>query len=627
MSLRRKILYGFTLTVLAVLLLLPATSWLARMQLLPFMLPPASHLLYSTDDSWQELYDYNSSEAIVKSKNDFTLQYAYALSDSSESLRRLEKLNVAFPQKPMVIAAILRAMSSEALKGWREEENLLRSPEHRTNKPSTKGEPSNPIQLAKFIDLAEAGEKLDTRNAYFSVMVARGYFAAKQDDKAIAAWIRAGEKTEWNDYSTEEISATWKMQCAVNGNREIGTSARITSMALMSSNLFPQFATVDTAARMATVMALQAELQGDREKGFAIRRAGRQIGQNMQGNGKTVMVNLRGGTFISVAFSRPGGEEYKNNPYKGEEPKDRWEKERQAHYTEYLRSIDHPEEATAFNAAIADNRSLKALFTQIHPKTYSGLEGKMDQLFAGWIASFLLIISVLFSLTYAGIFKLVYKFSPRLQKGEPLQKSARWGVATGLLLPVIAGLGMLLAVLLGRKPDQSGPFAFVSVTIFLLVPPLLLRLSWREVGHGLLVLLATVGSIAALIGTGMACAPFLQAVSTTLGMIIVTEGEGAEKLRTIAPRGLGAIVVSVPLGLLALFGIFSMILRVPFAAGVTRGMRAMAVPMACVLTLLWSGAFLFTYHHERAAIQEMEQMVAIGERQYLQQISTDVSAK
>lgn len=622
MSLRRKILYGFTLAVLAVLLLLPTTGWLVRIQLLPFTLPSAPHLLYSSDDSWEERYDASSSQAVAKSGNDFTLQYAYALSDgfegkgSSETLQRLEKLNEAYPQKPVLIAAILKTMTSNIVIGWRQEENLLSTPEHRVV-PDTKNKQCDPAQLARFIALAEAGEKLEPQNAYFAVMTARGYFLAKQDGKAVAAWIRAGEKPKWNDYYTSEIAAKWKLQRAVNGGREIGTAARMASQATTFS---PHYAGIRSSARMASVIAFRAELQADKEAGFAIRRATRRIGQNIQANSKSYLGNLIGNTVITTVTSRVGGEETTT---------DHGTNEVALPYATYLRSIGHPEEAATYLKAKEDSDLLKPFFTQAHTKTYMRLSTKTDQLLGGWLASFFLISGILFSLTYAGIFKLVYKFSPRLQKGEPLQKSARWGVATGLGLPFVVGVVAVSTDIFGVKSGQSTLFAVVAGVSLLLVPPFLLRFSLREVGHGLLVMLATWGALFALVVTGIACKPFLQSVSNLLGMIaFVASGEDAENvIKNSTPQWLGKIVAYMPLGLMVLFGIFSKILRVPFAAGVTRGMRAMAVPLACVLTLLWSGAFLYTYHHESAAIREMEQMVAVGERQYLQQISTDVSAK
>ena len=51
----------------------------------------------------------------------------------------------------------------------------------------------------------------------------------------------------------------------------------------------------------------------------------------------------------------------------------------------------------------------------------------------------------------------------------------------------------------------------------------------------------------------------------------------------------------------------------PVAAGVTRGMRAMAVPLAYVLLLAWGGCLLTTLRHETRAIHEVERVTQIGE--------------
>lgn len=630
MSLRRKIFYGFTLAVVAVLLLLPATSWLARLQLLPFTLPAVTPLLFGNNKSGQNQYEKQVTEAVAKSGNDFTLQYAYASAygfddkDAKESLRRQEKLNEDFPQNPVVITAMLKSMTRQAVKMRREEENLLSAPDKRTAKPYTKEDQSDPAELAKFIALAEAGEKLEPQNAYFAVLTAWGYFAAKQDDKAVAAWIRAGEKTEWNDHTTEEIIAKWKLQRTVNSDSETGAIARMGSMAGIS---FPQYGGMRASARMAAVMAMQAELRGDKETGFTIRRASRQIGQNMQERSKNYIGNLVGRAIVSLAMSRAGGEEPRENPYKGDT--ERWMRERQDRYADYMRSIGHPEEAVAFTAAIKNGDFLKTLFTRTSPKTYWGFEAKTYQLFGAWCANFLLIAGVLFSLAFAGIFKLVYKFSPRLQKGGTLQKSAKWGITVGLMLPFIAGAITLSAIGLWLEPDQAVMIGFVVGIMALAVPPFLLRFSRREFGHGLLVMLTTWGSLVALIAAGMGCTLFAQGMTGALGLLTSGSSEdGAlDVMKVITPWAIGAMVLSVPMGLLLLFGVFSKILKVPFAAGVTRGMRAIAVPLACVLTLLWSGALMFTLRHERAAITEMEQMATMGEMQYLKQIDSNPAVK
>ncbi len=291
-------------------------------------------------------------------------------------------------------------------------------------------------------------------------------------------------------------------------------------------------------------------------------------------------------------------------------------------YGEYLRSIGHPEEAVAFAAAVQEQQSVKSLIFRDNPRTYWGMGGKSYQLFGAWVANFLLIAGVLFSLAFAGIFKLIYKFSPRLQKGEPLQKSAAWGVIAGLVSPLLAVMVSLSTIGLGFGSESALLFASAVVIVALVASPFLLRFSWREIRHGQLVMAATWFSLAALACTSLTCVLFAQGISSVLEVIYGLSGgnAGVDAMKIASPWFLGGIVLSVPLGLLGLFGIFSKILRVPFAAGVTRGMRAMAVPLACVLTLCWGGVLLYTLGHERAAIAEMEQMATVGEAQYMAEI-------
>ncbi len=133
MSLRRKIFYGFTLAVVAVLLILPSTGWLARLQLLPFTLPGASRLLSPQDEVSQNIYEKHAADVVARS-GDFDLKFAHSFGASTsggrtdETLRRQEKLDEAFPQNPAVIAAILKTMTREAVKVQREEEKLLSAP-------------------------------------------------------------------------------------------------------------------------------------------------------------------------------------------------------------------------------------------------------------------------------------------------------------------------------------------------------------------------------------------------------------------------------------------------------------------------------------------------------------------
>ncbi len=319
MSLRRKIFYAFTLAVVAALLVLPATGWLARLQLLPFTLRAATVLPYAADDDSRAHYETQVAQTVAASGNDFTLRYAHAMNtgfeekDAKESLSRLDALQQEYPRNPVVLAAILNTMTHYAIKMNRPEEDLLSHSDRRGEYSSAKQEQSDPAQLAKFVALAETGEDLEPDNAYFTVMAAWGYFASKQDEKATAAWIRAGAKSKWNDHSNAQIGAKWALQRALNGGNETGAIARMGSMA---GAHFSHYAGMRSSARMATVMALRAEQRGDKESGFVIRQASRRIGQNLQANSKSSIGNMVGGAIAILSLSRYGGEESVSNPYK-----------------------------------------------------------------------------------------------------------------------------------------------------------------------------------------------------------------------------------------------------------------------------------------------------------------------
>ncbi|MBC7806972.1 MAG: hypothetical protein H7145_12565, partial [Akkermansiaceae bacterium] len=260
MSLRRKLFYAFTLAVVMVLLALPATGWLARLQLLPFTHPNAIrswHATVSSPEAQAERYENDMKKAITASGGDFTLRYAHALSgNSADVVRQLERLGDSYPEDPRIHAATLRYMTVGPVQVKRPEERML-APD---SPVPGRDKPIDPSAVAKFDAHARRGEAADPQNAYFPVMAAIGYFASGQDDKAIAAWIRAGNKPGWKEYTVDDVTTRWELQRAMNNGTEVGSIARMSSMAAI---LFPHYASLRASARMATVKALQAELAGE----------------------------------------------------------------------------------------------------------------------------------------------------------------------------------------------------------------------------------------------------------------------------------------------------------------------------------------------------------------------------
>ncbi len=631
MSVRRKIFYGFTLVLLAALLILPSTGWLARMQLFPFAQRNAPQSLNASSEGDRGGKDDDAARFVAVRPGDFELQFAHAMNgDSSEqSLARLAVLDKWFPDNPAVIAARLKQMSAgKVLMRRRAEENLLIPVSGRPKDPVTPLTPSDPADVATFVSIAEQGERISTDNAYFSCMVAVGNFARHRDAEATAAWKRAGAKPDWNDYTPLEMNAKQKLLIAQSGGSEVGFLSRIASRGAM----FPHFAAVRASARVATVKAFQAELAGNPEEGIALRAATRHIGAVMMARSDTGISEagiaaLGGHAVAAIAQSRLGGAEARDTSSytQTEREVNHLQKEQEARYVAYLLSVGHPEEAAAFAAVNRHGDAIKAIWK--NGRTYMGFGEKAFRLLAGWYGCILLIAGALYSLTFAAIFKLVYRFSPRLQKGEPLQTSARWGVMLGLTLPVLV---MGAAVAAPSASDLVCGGALITAALLLIVPPALCRLSAKSVGHGLLVLSGTLGTLAVVVSVGAATWHMYSGLIGPSGLVqslyggdpvqVIYQGNHPEELGDtknvwgiIVPTVISILMLSLPVVLLGVFALFSRMLHIPVAAGVTRGMRAMAVPLACVMVIGWGTCLLFTLNHEEAAIREMKRFGEVGE--------------
>jgi hypothetical protein len=620
MSLRRKLFYGFTLVVVAALVLLPATGWLARMQLFPFT---RFNAFYATNDSLKSptpVIVADEARFVASRPGDFDLQFAHAMNGGSdESLTRLEALDKTFPNNPAVIAARLTRMTADKIRVRRAEEDWLLPPTERQKKSSLSAEAIDPAVAARFVALAEQGERLEPTNGFFSAMTALGNFARSHDAEAVAAWKRAGAKNRWVDYTLFEVNARWKLQRERNGGGEVGFMPR---MGAVAGIFLPHYAALRASARMATVKAVKAELGGDREEGIAVRAATRHIGAAMMQDGEILIGALVGRAIVNIAAIRPGGAEAVDTAGTVE-----LQKNRRTEYVNYLRSVSHPEEARAFAAAIAGGDAIRRNSADAMDRTYHGFGEKTFRLFSRWYADMLLLAGVLSSLAFAGIFQLVYKFSPRLQQGEVLQTSARWGLMLGLAIPSLIAVATLTTTQYWADNDLDiwAPSPVVlgstfAVGVMLLVgPPIVCQMSWKAIGHGLLVMLATAATLPVFGAVAGATWYMFAGPINATGLLQSFAVDGSQQDVTknlwaiLIPTIISLVMLSLPLVFLAAFAGFSRMLRIPVAAGVTRGMRAMAVPLACVLLLGWAVCLVFTLKHENAAIAELKRMGQVGE--------------
>jgi hypothetical protein len=185
--------------------------------------------------------------------------------------------------------------------------------------------------------------------------------------------------------------------------------------------------------------------------------------------------------------------------------------------------------------------------------------------------------------------------------GSRLQTFAFLGISLGLGWVLAANLGLLL--LLGGLAQ-----------VFSKLPPLGDRLAPSlliSLGASLAILLV-LGSLAAWQIHGA-----FSLTEIARNTLLPSEQEPSGGLSSQAPLLLGALLgAAIPLLLLIIFGIKSLVKRLPLSVGLVEGFRDTVPPLVCALALLYCGLTLWTVHQENAVNAGLEQSLH-GEGQAL----------
>ena len=584
LSVRRKILYSATALTVATLLCLPPTGWVARRQLLPWMYP--HHISQAAAN--------RAAEGVPR---DVALQLARALPTADTDLSRLQALNERYPHQRLILACLLEAMTRQGAHIQRAETATV------SNRPYPGGGSlvtalTAPAAWARFDAVAADGEASDPGNAFFPAARACAAFAAGRDAEAVADWNRAADKPRWETYEQAVVKARIRMKQAISGASEIGFSER---SGILSPDWEPETLDFGGAARLVTARAAAAELRGDAETGWALRDSTRRLGETMSRRALLFTDTMRGYRLVVTAELRPGGAPptVPPNTARGAARREAIAT-RQAAFDTYLRRTGHANQAAAFDADVARGEEAHwYLFDASN--SYVAFGTVTRSLLYDWAGDLLLLTGAAFSLLLAAVFALAYRLSPRLQRGEPLQPSACWGVCAALgitSLGVGARLGVINGVLSAETAAYVAAVLGVAATV---VPPVVRRFGARQVAHGLLVMGGTFATIAACFGVALAGA-------RVFGDMFI----GTSPNDWINFGALAAVPAAVLLVALALL---SVVMRVPVAAGVTRGARALLLPLACLFLLGWSACLIATANRERAALGELRHMDEIGETQ------------
>lgn len=246
----------------------PDTAWLVRVQF---------RLLYSPRDTYVALKDYqpantpqpawfrNRLEEVARQHpDDYLIQLACAVEYRRPSEVNLRNLLPGFGMRPALLAHILRYDAASRVSIRRIEESAFYPPSRRPNPQSLV--PSPPEYLAAYDRIASTGESLDPDNAYFPLMRAVGFFAARRDKEAIEAMERASRKPRWEDYTNEEAEAHLHLL-----TKAFGRQPAISQFLNASVVIEPHWIGIRSAARMVQYLAHQKEKTGRRREGADLR--------------------------------------------------------------------------------------------------------------------------------------------------------------------------------------------------------------------------------------------------------------------------------------------------------------------------------------------------------------------
>lgn len=287
---------------------------------------------------------------------------------------RLAALSARFPDRPGPYAHLLRYMTQSTVRVSRDTEiekfhigQNSRLIDEKTgsvgaNPPASFGGMGSSLpdkQLgfagswAAYDQAAAQGEKLDPDNAYFPMMRAIGLFDAKRDAEGIAAVLRAGKKSRFDDYTDEEAEAKWKL-C----RRIYGASSVLVRRNIVCAVVFPHLAPLCAESRLSAYFAERAELEGRIQEGIDLRHAMMQCGVRMREQGNLIGARV-GIRIVSSQTKLPGG--MQTLPPLDKYPSDQAQDSHRDLYPAYLHQVGAEEEAHWFTRVDATDRQIRTL--------------------------------------------------------------------------------------------------------------------------------------------------------------------------------------------------------------------------------------------------------------------------
>ena len=554
--------------------------------------------------------------------------------------QKLRSLAPRFDQNPSYHASVLRYLSFDTLlrlNNRGDEAILYDALRANAILSQVNSAPPSPETVADWHEAARAGERLEPRNAFFPFMDAVAFFAERRDSDALAALHRAGAKTEYNDHALEEADGYTRLRAAAGEPQT--AFQRLNGLHFVR---LPHYALLRACARLAVAKAVEAELQNRTEDGFRIRRDVRRIGSNLRQNAPTAIGSQVGSSIAYTTSARPGGAPVKSQTDAGRagvpgygpedippstsvtDPNSKFAAN-EKFYQAYLRRIGHANEAQAFAFEVAEQKNNQRLFEQTdeNPAYYFYVPRLLWLVFAPLFGP-LLLLNALFLLLLGGLSALLAR-TQRIANDVPLPRPVHAGIASAIFVPLggtllgvgvdtfwawagpelalacVASCGFLLGLVrylrarrvrLASPRDPRDPVfkraaAFVSRCRIAGA-----RGVAQTVGLWALGLICTYLAAAFLGYAGYWIVAVAQNSVGDLGLLGIDDYAYQTHECTIF-WALAACVLCTPTLLLLFFAACSPKVGVPALVGMVRGMRGVAVPVACGLVLLTVPLFVW----------------------------------
>ncbi len=640
-----KLLGGIAAATFGALLLAPQSGWLIRAQMRGAV-GQSPYANYTLPSSAQEEQAQRAMRiaADPKNRNDVGLQMAarermgFAAFSKQRQADRVTNPNwhvdglrpllndPDFGSRPELWATVLRYMTQESVRlDNRIETQLLTEPKPRPASQiadvQTKPNPhrNTPTALLEWDNLCREGARLDPDNSYFPMMRAVGFFAARKDDQAVAAFIEASQKSHYNDYSVEETQGALRLNAQINGK-----TGYLSDLAVSSAASYPNYSQMRSAGELAIVYAMRRELAGQPEEGFAVRQAVLRAGALMRVGSTSVSGGWTGDRMVRWTPARPGGAlPLPKNP---DEPYTVRTQKNRARFSAYLTRIGHEDADTEYRYEIAAGDKHRTFWSRAENDPNNVLQLAPAYHLINWWA---LGVGVLTNLLVLLVLGGVCAFAARtrhIREGLPLSTAARNGAASALVAPVF-GLG--IALTWPELPAQiltavtSGGLAVVLFRAFRHAARL--KQAAPETGQAIgkssnvrafcgALGVALLGLLALGILPQTGAPQMLRSAGAMMGL-------RAEEYNPLKVFANGLLGVGAASGVSLLLGlgltIVSRVRRVPVSVGVVRGVRRLALPVASLLVFVYAGVALQTLREEARAESALQMCLRDGEAAYL----------